>query len=137
MSDDNLDYLEEEVVQEWNKPKHESLSSDQSVVKRVINTAKKYRPDKQTFDFGEKGGKLSYKVKPAFKEIGKAIKNSVKKQEDDSDILGETKISLKYEGKIDDVDFYVTVQGKPYKIGRDGLQADDSFETKFGFTKKF
>jgi len=140
---DNLKYLEEESkydpnfrVDEFKKSDRELWEEDKKynwlkkTGRRVLRYGKKYRPDKQTFDF-EEGGKLSYKIKPKFGEIGKAIKG------DDHDIMGETKVELKYEGKIEDVDFYVSIKGKPYKICRDGLHSDDSFETKIGFTKKF
>jgi hypothetical protein len=142
-NEEEADSLEEEVPNEFLKPKYQHIDKEGELweedekknwfvktARRTIRYGKKFRPDSNSVDL-EEGGKISWKIKPKGKELGKAILGK------DHDLAAETKIQLKYEGHIDDVDFYAVVQGKPYKIARDGLQADDSFKTEVGFTKKF
>ena len=122
------EYLEKEVT--WKDPKPIKLGKKKSTFKKVIDIAKKFRPDKNSFDTGK--GVISYKIKPKFKEIGKMLKGK------DSDILGETSFKLRFDGTIDDeTKFWVEANGKFYKMGRDGFESDDSFSTKIGFTKTF
>jgi hypothetical protein len=127
---DDAKSLEEEVPMEWNKSKYKSLHpEDGSIVKKTIHYAKQFRPDSNSVDIGD-AGKLSWKIRPKGSELGKAIIGK------DNNLAKETKLKLEYRGNVDDVEFYAVVQGKPYKIARDGLQADDSFKAEIGFTKK-
>ena len=142
-TEEGAESLEEEVPFEFLKPKYKSIDNEEEkweedenhnwfikTARRTVRYGKKFRPDSNTVDL-ESGGKISWKVGAKGKEIGKALLGK------DHNLAKETKLQLKYEGNIDDVDFYVSVKGKPYKIACDGLQADDSFKAEVRFTKKF
>jgi len=140
---EEAEILEEEVPFEFAKQKYQHIDKEDELweedekknwfiktARRTVRYGKKFRPDSNSVDL-EEGGKISWKIKPKGKELGKAILGK------DHNLAKETKLQLKYEGNIDDVDFYVSVKGKPYKVACDGLQADDSFKAEVGFKKRF
>ena len=102
--------LEEEVSDEYLEPKYQHIDKEGELweedekknwfiktARRTVRYGKKFRPDSNSVDL-EEGGKISWKIKPKGKELGKAILGK------DHNLEAETKIQLKYEGKKGYVD---------------------------------